>query len=42
MEVTLHQLPISYDPVSMRIIGNQAGELSQARRAITTQRLLDR
>lgn len=40
MEVALHQLPISYDPVSRRIIGNQARELYRARRNLTAKRYL--
>lgn len=37
MQVASHQLPVSYDPVSRRIIGNQAGDLYQARRALTAR-----
>lgn len=40
MEVAFHQLPISYDPVSRRIIGTQADELYRARRALRAERNL--
>lgn len=41
MQVASHQLPIGYHPVSRRIIGNQAGDLYCARRALTAEDLPD-